>query len=266
MNSADERADLDLIIEAARAAGRLAQTMRQAGLTTTYKADKTPVSDADLAADALLKDHLRRARPHYGWLSEETIDDPDRLGRNRVFVVDPIDGTRAFVKHKPWWAVSVAVVEDGQPAAGAVYAPDREELYTAVAGGGAQLNQIAIRAGDRTELEGCSMLADAPMFGHPAWPEPWPPMRIENRNSIAYRLCSVASGEFDATLALSPKSEWDLAAAGLIAAEAGCLVTNHRGETFAYNRASPTMRSLVCAGPRLHELILRRVRPIALRD
>ncbi|HEY2659013.1 MAG TPA: 3'(2'),5'-bisphosphate nucleotidase CysQ [Caulobacteraceae bacterium] len=258
--------DLDLIIHAARAAGELAQVMRQAGLTTTYKADRTPVSDADLALDALLKDQLGRARPDYGWLSEETVDDPERLSRERVFVVDPIDGTRAFVKAKPWWAVSIALVDRGQPVAGVVYAPERDELYTAVVGGGAWLNGASIRTGDRAAIEDCSMLADAPMFQHPAWPEPWPAMRIENRNSVAYRLCSVASGEFDAAVALSPKSEWDLAAADLIAAEAGCMVTNHRGEPFAYNRAVPTMRSLVCAGPALHELILRRVRPIALPD
>jgi myo-inositol-1(or 4)-monophosphatase len=258
--------DLDLIITAARLAGARAVEMRQAGLTTTYKSDKTPVSDADLAVDQMLTTHLRAARPDYGWLSEETVDDPDRLGRERVFVVDPIDGTRAFVKQKPWWAVSIAVVEHGRAIAGAVYAPDRDELYTAVLGQGARLNGALIRTQDRDAVEDCAMLADAPMFNHPAWPEPWPAMRIENRNSVAYRLCSVASGEFDATLALSPKSEWDLAAAGLIAIEAGCAVTDHRGQGFAYNRAAPTMRSLVCAGPVLHELILRRVKPIALKD
>jgi myo-inositol-1(or 4)-monophosphatase len=266
MSDAAGSDDLDLIISAARIAGARAVEMRQAGLTTTYKADKTPVSDADLAVDELLTTTLRTARPHYGWLSEETVDDPDRLGRDRVFVVDPIDGTRAFVKHKPWWAVSIAVVEHGRAVAGAVYSPDRDELYTAVLGEGAWLNGAPIHAKDRDTVEGCAMLADAPMFSHPAWPEPWPPMRIENRNSVAYRLCSVASGEFDATLALSPKSEWDLAAAGLIAVEAGCAVTDHRGQAFAYNRAAPTLRSLVCAGPILHELILRRVRPIALKD
>jgi len=110
------------------------------------------------------------------------------------------------------------------------------------------------------------MLADAPMFSHPAWPQPWPPMQVTSRNSVAYRLCLVASGDFDAALALSPKSEWDLAAADLIATEAGCLVTNHKGETFRYNQVKPTMRSLVCAGPALHGLILDRVRAINLPD
>ena len=256
--------DLDLIIDAARAAGAVALSLRAAGLTTTTKADHTPVSNADLAVDALLRDQLGAARPDYGWLSEETADDPERLARRRVFVVDPIDGTRAFVKHRPWWSISIAVVEDGLPLAGVVFAPDRDELYQAVAGQGALLNGAPLACGDRPAIENCAMLADAQMLRHPAWAEPWPAMRIESRNSIAYRICSVASAEFDATLALSSKQEWDLAAAGLIAREAGCIVSDHTGAEFRFNRPSPSVPSLVVAGPGLHELILRRVRHIAL--
>ena len=258
--------DLDLILEAARRAGGLAVSLRQVGLTTETKSDNTPVSNADIAVDSLLKSMLGAARPDYGWLSEETVDDPARLQRARVFVVDPIDGTRAYVKDRPWWGVSIAVVDDGQPTVGVVYAPDVEETYYAVAGGGAWRNGAAIQTSQTADVEDCAMLADAPMFSHPAWPQPWPPMQVTSRNSVAYRLCLVASGDFDAALALSPKSEWDLAAADLIATEAGCLVTNHKGETFRYNQVKPTMRSLVCAGPALHGLILDRVRAINLPD
>ena len=259
-------ADLALIVETALAAGEVALAMRGAGLETTYKADKTPVTDADLAVDTLIKQALRAARPDYGWLSEETADDPDRLTRRRVFVVDPIDGTRAYLKGRPWWGVSIAVVEDGVAVAGVLHAPDRGETYVATLGGGARLNDAPIAPSRTAAIEGCAMLADAPMFKHPAWPVPWPPMRVESRNSVAYRLCCVASGEFDAALALSAKSEWDLAAAGLIAQEAGCRVTDHKGRSFTYTRPDPRMRSLVCAGPRLHRLILDRVEPIDLPD
>ena len=258
--------DLDLIVETALAAGEVAQAMRAAGLATRYKADSTPVTDADLAVDALIKAALSAARPDYGWLSEETADDPARLSRPRLFVVDPIDGTRAFLKGKPWWGVSIAVVENGAAIAGVVHVPDRAETYVASLGGGARLNGAPISPSQAAAVEDCAMLADAPMFRHPAWPVPWPPMRIESRNSVAYRLCCVASGEFDATVALSAKSEWDLAAAGLIAEEAGCRVTDHKGRGFAYNRPVPTLRSLVCAGPALHRLILDRVQPIDLPD
>lgn len=259
-------ADLILIREAARQAGGLAVSLRQAGLSTQTKGDGTPVSNADIAVDELLKAMLGAARPDYGWLSEETVDDPERLRRERVFVVDPIDGTRAFVKDRPWWAVCIAIVEAGRPTAGVIYAPDVEETYHAVVGEGAWRNGEAIHPSETANVEDCNMLADAPMFRHPAWPEPWPPMQVASRNSVAYRLCLVASGDFDAALALSSKSEWDLAAADLIATEAGCLVTNHKGEPFRYNQVVPTARSLVCAGPALHRLILDRVSPINLPD
>ena len=258
--------DLNLITQTALAAGEVAQAMRASGLETTYKSDKTPVTDADLAVDALIKSALRAARPDYGWLSEETADDPARLACARLFVVDPIDGTRAYLKGKPWWGVSIAVVENGASVAGVVHVPDRAETYVATLGGGARLNGAAIAPSCAAAVEDCAMLADAPMFRHPAWPVPWPPMRIESRNSVAYRLCSVASGEFDATVALSSKSEWDLAAASLIATEAGCRVTTHKGRPFTFNRPVPTLRSLVCAGPLLHRLILDRVEPIDLPD
>ena len=125
--------DLALIREAAQQAGQLALDLRQAGLTTETKSDGTPVSNADLEVDALLKTMLAEARPDYGWLSEETADDPARLGRKRLFVVDPIDGTRAYVKDRPWWVVSIAVVEDGRPTVGVIYAPDVDETYHAIA-------------------------------------------------------------------------------------------------------------------------------------
>jgi myo-inositol-1(or 4)-monophosphatase len=260
----DRADDLALIVEAAAYAGDMAVAMRAAGLTTTYKADKTPVTDADLAVDSWLKNRLLDARPDYGWLSEETADDPARLSRRRVFVVDPIDGTRAYVKDRPWWCVSIAVVEDGQPIVGTVRAPDRDETYTAIVGQGARLNGAPIHASRTEAIEGCALLADEPMMRHPAWPTPWPVMRIESRNSIAYRMCSVASGDFDAMLALSPKCEWDMAAGDLIATEAGCLVTDHKGRALTYNQAKPSAPSLVCANPALHRLFLSRTEPIDL--
>jgi myo-inositol-1(or 4)-monophosphatase len=257
-------ADLQLIREAAIAAGEMATTMRAAGLERFEKSDGTPVTNADLAVDALLRETLTAARPDYGWLSEETADDPARLSCTRVFIVDPIDGTRAYIRDRPWWGVSIAVVENGRPIAGVVAAPDRNEVFEATLGGGARMNGRSIAASDTLDLEGAAMLADVQMMKHPAWPTPWPEMRMESRNAIAYRLCSVACGDFDAMLALSRKSEWDMAAGDLIAVEAGCVVTDHRGHTLAYNQPRPVAPSLVCAGPALHRLILSRVETIDL--
>ncbi|HEX6858720.1 MAG TPA: 3'(2'),5'-bisphosphate nucleotidase CysQ [Caulobacteraceae bacterium] len=256
--------DLDLIREAAREAGRLALEMREAGLTITQKDNNTPVTDADLRVDELLKTRLSAARPDYGWLSEETADDISRLKQKRLFVVDPIDGTAAFMKGRPWWAVSIAVVEDGRPIAGVVHAPSLKETYAATRGGGATMNGEAITASDVAEIEDCAMLGDAQMFLHPAWPVKWPSMRVETRNSIAYRMCLVASGAFDAAVALSGKNEWDLAAADLICNEAGALATDHLGRAFIYNDPNPRAPSLICAAPALHPLLIERVNHIDL--
>ncbi|MEO8114791.1 MAG: 3'(2'),5'-bisphosphate nucleotidase CysQ [Phenylobacterium sp.] len=263
MSAAD---DLALILEAATEAGALAERLREAGLDTQYKAGDSPVTNADLACDQLLKDRLLSARPDYGWLSEETADDPARLAKRRLFVVDPIDGTRAFIKGRPWWAVSVAVVEDDRPIAGVVAAPQVAQIYTATAGGGATLNGQPIRASEIDMLEDSGMVGDPRMFAHPAWPTPWPAMRIEQRNSTAYRMCLVAAGAFDAAVVLVAKHDWDLAAADLIATEAGCYVGDHQGAGFHYNGPRPLQRSLICAAPGIAPLILERVQHIALRD
>lgn len=258
--------DLTLIRDIALEAGTLARDMKAAGLTVWSKDGGSPVTNADIAVDSLLKQRLGEARPDYGWLSEETADDPARLGKRRLFVVDPIDGTVAFFKERPWWAVSIAVVEDGVSIAGVVHAPELDETFTAISGGGALLNGAPIRASGANAVQDCRMLGDAPMFAHPAWREPWPPMHIETRNSIAYRMCLVAGGGFDAAIALSGKSEWDLAAADLICAEAGARVTDHKGRFYDYNQANPRKPSLICAAPDLHPLILDRVRHIDLRN
>lgn len=259
------RADLELICAAAKDAGALALRLQQAGdLKTWSKPGGSPVTSADLAVDQQLRAQLLQARPDYGWLSEETADNSSRLESRRAFVVDPIDGTIGFIKGRPWWAISIAVIEAGEPTAGVLEAPALGETYTAEAGAGARLNGAPITAGDRSELEGCALLSDARMLAHPSWPEPWPPMRVESRNSVAYRMALVAAGRFDAVLALSSKCDWDLAAADLIAREAGALCTDHLGARFAYNQPSARKRSLICAGPRLHRLILDRVGHIEL--
>jgi myo-inositol-1(or 4)-monophosphatase len=209
--------------------------------------------------DAMLKTRLLAARPDHGWLSEETTDDPARLTKSKLFIIDPIDGTRAYVKGRPWFTVCIAAVRDGRPVAAVVHAPALEETYEATLGGGARLNGQPIQASATQDLAGAAMMGDAAMFADPRWPTPWPHMRVESRNSIAYRMMLVASGAFDAALALGKKGEWDLAAADLIASEAGARVTDHLGHPFTYNQPDPERPSLLCAPPALHRLILQRV-------
>ncbi len=186
--------DLDLLRRAAQEAGRLALAMQERGLRVQRKEGGSPVTDADIAVDQLLTTRLRAARPDYGWMSEETADDPIRMTKARVFMVDPIDGTTAYIKGRPWWVVSVAVAEEGRAVAGVIYNAALEETYEAAEGQGAMLNGRAIHCSTATSLETCAMLGDANAFAAPGWPEPWPAMRVESRNSVAYRMALVACG------------------------------------------------------------------------
>ena len=260
----DLAADLALILDAARAAGALAEAERDRGLKVTHKDGGSPVTNADLAVDDMLKATLLAARPDYGWLSEETVDTAERLSRRRLFVVDPIDGTVAFMKNQPWWCVPIAVVEDGRPVAAVIHVPATGETYESTLDGGARLNGRSISASDVDALDDAAVLADARLMEGPHWPEPWPPMRYEKRNALAYRMALVASGAFDAAIALTPKWDWDVCAGALIAAEAGARVSDHQGQPWLFNRPDPRQASLVCSTPALHPLILRRTTPIPL--
>ncbi|WP_339913008.1 3'(2'),5'-bisphosphate nucleotidase CysQ [uncultured Brevundimonas sp.] len=258
--------DLKLIRAAAQAAGQLALAERERGLKTWSKFGGSPVTSADMAVDALLKDTLLGARPDYGWLSEETADGPERLSRRRIFIVDPIDGTVAYMKNTPWWCIPIAVVEDGRPVAAVIHAPTLNETFEATLGGGARLNDQPISASDVTTLDDAAILADARLLEGPHWTEPWPAMRFEKRNAIAYRMALVAAGAFDAAIALSPKWDWDIAAGALIAEEAGAVVSDHHGRPWQFNRPDPRQSSLICAAPALHPLIVRRCAPIPLAE
>lgn len=256
--------DLALIRDAALAAGRLAVHERGRGLKIWSKSGGSPVTSADLAVDKLLRDTLMTARPDYGWLSEETADNASRLSKRRIFVVDPIDGTVAYMKGKPWWCIPIAVVEDGRPVAAVIHAPALDETFAAALGGGATLNDRPITASDTDDLDDASVLADARLMEGPLWPEPWPPMRFEKRNAIAYRMALVAAGAFDAAIALTPKWDWDVCAGALIAQEAGGKVSDHHGRPWRFNQADPRQDSLICSAPALHPLIVRRTAPIPL--
>jgi hypothetical protein len=161
----DLAADLELLREAALESGRIALAHRKRGLKIRSKPGGSPVTNADLAVDAFLTERLRAARPDYGWLSEETADNADRLAARRVLVVDPIDGTTAFMKNRPWFSVALAVVEDERPVVGVVYAPALDETYEAAVGSGARLNGQPISPSRAVTLRNCAMLGDPAQFG-----------------------------------------------------------------------------------------------------
>ena len=268
MPAPDKAADLALLESTVREAGAIARGFFGGDYKRWNKAKGSPVTEADLAVDRFLNERLRAARPDYGWLSEETDDDPARLDAESVFVVDPIDGTVAFLKNHPHFTICAAVVHEGRPVSGVVYNPIREECFVAHDGGGAFCNGHPVRVTARSEVEGCRMLADKAMLTHAAWNTPpnipWPPMEIETRSSIAYRMVLVAEGEFDAMLALSAKRDWDLAAADIVLAEAGGVVTAHDGSVLRYNQRDAVQTSVVGAGPALHARLMERVSHIKL--
>jgi myo-inositol-1(or 4)-monophosphatase len=250
--------DYALLKTAVRDAGELALTYFRQQILVNRKPDGSEVSEADLAVDTALKLDLLTKRPGYGWLSEETEDDSDRLKRARVWMVDPIDGTNAFLRHVPEWTVSAALVEDGVPVLGVVFNPATQEFFHAMRGKGAFLDDKPIAATKKETLDGALLIASGGLFKKKIWKEPWPEVHSRWVNSVAYRLALVACGQADATISLSAKSEWDLAAAALIVEEAGGVITDHHGKVHRYNCELPRLPSLVASGKALHPLLIQR--------
>ena len=241
----DLEKDLTLLESRVRDAGKIALRYFCGSYKRWSKEGGSPVTEADLAIDAFLKTELCHARPDYGWLSEESVDDAARLEKTRIFVVDPIDGTVAFMKGRPHFTICAAMVEHGRPVAGVVFNPAQDECFTAAAGQGARLNGHPIRVGAATEIPGLRLLADKKLFAA------WPPMQIETFSSIAYRIVLVAAGRFDAMISLTLKRDWDLAAADIILAEAGGRLVGADGADLRYNRAQAIQGATVAAGPGL---------------
>ena len=249
--------DYALLLETVREGGALALSYFHDGVKHWQKGPDDPVSEADHAVDDLLREKLLAARPDYGWLSEETEDDTKRLDCRNVWVVDPIDGTRAFIQQREEFTVCAALVCDGRPLAGAVYNPATEELYEAVLGGGARLNGTPIQVSTASNFEGSRLLTGRHIFKNARADEKPKDVTIHMVNSIAYRMCLAAEGRYDACISLSGKCDWDIAAAELILAEAGGVNTNSIGESFQYNRPDTRHRSVISAGPPMHAHILQ---------
>jgi myo-inositol-1(or 4)-monophosphatase len=218
--------------------------------------DKVPghiVCDLDLELDALLRRRLGEIDPEAGWLSEETADSAERLLGPRVWVVDPIDGTRDFVRGRPGWAVSVALVEGGRAIIGALDAPARNEHWVAAEGYGATMNGMPIRASARTALAGARVPADILPKADTDL------LMVERPNSIALRMAMVARGDADLLAAMRWGNEWDIAAAALIAQEAGATVTDALGRTLRFNSTRGEMFGVLAAAAGIHAAAVERL-------
>ncbi len=223
------------------------------GFERWEKSPGHPVCAVDLEVDELLKQRLGALDPDAGWLSEETADDPARLARKRVWVVDPIDGTRDYIRRRIGWCVSVALVEDGQPVLAVLSAPARDELWTAAAGRGARRNGRTLHCGARANLAG----ARAPTDSLPR--EDRDLVVVAKPNSIALRMAMVAADEADLLATVRWGAEWDIAAAVLIAREAGAAVSDAFGQPLGFNRPDPRAFGVLASVPGIHAAAVARL-------
>lgn len=245
--------DAELLFNAVREAGALALSLQGQGLRHWQKSDGSPVTEADLAVDRLLRERLAAARPTYGWLSEETPDGAERLAAEALWVADPIDGTRSFAAGGDAWCVAVALIRDGRPCLAAIYRPATAEFFSAIANAGARRNGSAIAARDGA-IAGARIIgtrkALSLLDGQPIVPE------APGSLPLQLRLAAVAAGLADGAISLGQKNDWDLAAGDLIVHEAGGRAASLTGETFVYNRRESWQHGLVAAGASRHRALI----------
>lgn len=259
MPEGDPSTEGDLLQTAVRDAGALALKTFRSPIRRWIKGKSSPVCEADIAVDALLREKLGGAFPAYGWLSEETEDDPQRLTAEAVWIVDPIDGTRAYLDGREDWVISVALARGGRPQLAALFAPATEEFFFAQAGRGATCNGATIHAAEGAGLEGAKLLGPKRILGSLAelHPSVVPLPRI---GSLALRLARIAHGVADIAVVSGSSHDWDLAAADLLVHEAGGALTDLDGERLTYNCPQPVHALLVAASGSRHGTALALIR------
>jgi myo-inositol-1(or 4)-monophosphatase len=249
---------LEKVARITEEAGRIAASRCGTAYRSWEKLPGQPVCDVDIEVDAYLREHLTALDPQAGWLSEETLDDSDRIERQRLWVVDPIDGTRDYLRDRPGWCVSVALVEDRVPVLGVLAAPIRGELWTGARGEGSRRNGVKLRVSPRATLAGARVPSDKlPEIDRDL-------VAVARPNSIALRIALVAAGEADLVATLRWGFEWDIAAAALIAEEAGATVSGALGQPLAFNTASAEAFGVLVATPGIQAAAVERLRERAM--
>ena len=254
--------ELTAAIHAAHEAGTAILRIAQEHHQTAVQADRTVVTQADIEADRILQRHLRGGFPGYGWLSEETQSDASRLNKNRVWIVDPMDGTREFVMKVPEFVVSIALVERGEPILAVIYNPTTGDLHEAIRGGDAKCNDRPIHcdhkfAGKAKVEVSRSDLEKGRFTGY----EPY--VELRPVGSIAYKLARLATGLTDATLSLTPKNEWDIAAGVLLVRQAGGRINDLRNQCYTFNRSDTLLNGVVAASDAAYDAVLSVVRKVS---
>jgi len=254
--------ELEVAKRAALAAGEiLRRHYRKRSYHIGSKGRDNPVTSVDLAADRALRRMLGRAFPKYGWLSEETADNSARLRRRRVWIVDPLDGTKEFIAAVPEFCVAIALVEDGRPVLGVSYNPIKREMFWAARGMGCHLNRRAARVTRTRVLRRATVLASRSETARGEWEVFHGRITVSPTGSVAYKLALVAAGKADATFSQSPKSEWDIASGAALIAEAGGRMTDIRGRELRFNRPGVLVEGILADNGRLHKGLLAIARP-----
>ncbi len=251
-------ADAQLLFDTVRSAGDLGKSLSRKSVQKWSKPDGSEVTEADLAINALIEEQLRPARPSYGWLSEETPDDHARLSSDRIWIIDPIDGTRAFIQGRDEWCVAVALIERGRPVAAAVYRPMVGEFYTAIAGRGAFLDSAPLSIPDSADLHGAKISGNRKALSGLA--ASGIEADVTGGLPLQLRLAYVAAGRIDGAVSIGNRNDWDLAAGDLLVIEAGGHVTNVEGARYIYNRPDSWQQGLVAAGAKRHAAIINALR------
>jgi myo-inositol-1(or 4)-monophosphatase len=251
--------DILVRIAAAIEAARLIfQRFTPGAVATEYKAGHDPVTEADRAVDAVLRQNL--LRDGEGWLSEETVDNPDRLDKQRVWIVDPLDGTREFVKGLPEFCVSIGFIENGKPVAGGIYNPATQETFLGAVDCGVLYNGKPSRASERSSVDGALVLASRSEVKRGEWKAfENGPFKVQAMGSVAYKLALVSAGLADITFTLTPKNEWDVAAGAALVLSAGGYVATLDQAPLRCNNRNPLISGLLASGPNLREGLLAAV-------
>lgn len=236
--------ELRILAGAVRQAGARALDLARSGFDVQTKKDRSPVTTADLEVNRILHEMQQTTFPEDGWLSEESPDDPSRLQKSRLWIVDPIDGTKAFVNRVPEFCVSIALVEAGKPVVAAIYNPSTDELFTAVRGQGLQLNGKAVAVEPPQHYPPIVMINPWEQR-QGRWEELGRSARLRPMYSIAHAMALAAVGRVQATMTAEPENEWDVAAGVLLLEESGGLSTDAAGATFTFNQPTPRFRGVI---------------------
>lgn len=248
--------ELTVAVEAAHKAGAVIRKWYDGDFTVAEKSTDSPVTEADTEANREIHAAISAAFPDDGWLSEETKDSPARLGKRRAWIIDPLDGTKEFIKHIPEFCVCIGLVEEGTPILGVCYNPITDEMFTGTEARGVRVGDTVTTVTDLADLAAARVLASRSEVGRGEWQEFEQDFTVELTGSVAFKFALVAAGRADATFSLVPKNEWDVCAGTALVTFAGGRVTNRFGEPIRFNSADPLLPGIIASNGRLYDPIV----------